>query len=86
MTSQLETTLTKIQTDFASIDVTNLTLTPTELDSWKRAQKEVEKYAKTINDVKNGQATIGVLFSGNDKKQPNQAGIKDTATLGSAIE
>lgn len=86
LTSQLETTLTKIQTDFASIDVTSLTLTPTELDSWKRAQKEVEKYAKAINDVKNGQATIGMLFSGNEKKQLNQAGIKDTTTLSSAIE
>lgn len=86
LTNQLETTLTKIQTDFASIDVTSLALTPTELDSWKRAQKEVEKYAKAINDVKNGQATIGMLFSGNEKKQLNQAGIKDTATLGSAIE
>ena len=85
LTSQLETTLTKIQTDFASIDVTALALTPTELDSWKRAQKEVDKYVKAINDAKSGGATIGQLFSGNDKNKLNKAGIKDSATLTDAI-
>ena len=85
LTSQLETTLTKIQTDFASIDVTALALTPTELDSWKRAQKEVDKYVKAINDAKSGGATIGQLFSGDDKNKLNKAGIKDSATLTDAI-
>ena len=85
LTSQLETTLTKIQTDFASIDVTALALTPTELDSWKRAQKEVDKYVKAINDAKSGGATIGQLFSGDDKSKLNKAGIKDSATLTDAI-
>lgn len=85
LTSQLETTLTKIQTDFASIDVSALALTPTELDSWKRAQKEVDKYVKAINDAKSGGATIGQLFSGDDKNKLNKAGIKDSATLTDAI-
>lgn len=85
LVGQLETTLTKIQTDFAHIDVSALALTPTELDSWKRAQKEIDKYVKAINDAKSGGATIGQLFSGDDKNRLNKAGIKDSATLTDAI-
>lgn len=84
--NQFGQAIERIALEFQHINTSSLNLTPTELDSWKKAQDKVKDYAKAVNDAKSGVATVSQLFDTNAMQKFSKSGVKSTMQLGDAVK
>lgn len=84
--TQVQSALEKISFEFNHMDTGSLSLSPTELNSWKKAQGEITKCAQAVNDAKSGIATVSQLFNTSEMQKFASSGVKSTMQLKDAID